>query len=340
MGLVNKAKALASEITVRGRRASGVASTKLNQTTSSTDFLGRAIDDSRALVSRGKSRIDQGLEQIASSESGRKAGEILREVGSFSAQLPVLSAGADSIRAHHGVDLLLGRLQVEPNNPHINLWLAESLIRSANDLRRLRIAKGISDPASLFVSVATRKVSEFGRDQDATEIRLLKRAWKLAGTEMSADPRNAEMLDVLARVCLSMEQPERALNILRVAVMADPRRPNPRITVARSFMTMGSFREAAHWAESAVIRGSTVGLIYLAESSQILSNEDRTSDLKSRVAAYEQMLQEVKPSDRVDYFGFNRDIRESMAIVKKRQWEKGASTVRKAQRWGRIIRDA
>lgn len=340
MGLIGKAKALASELTVRGRSASEVAATKLNQTSSRSEVLGKAVTDSRAVVSRSKSRIDKGLEQVASSASGRKAGKMVRGAGKITAQLPILSAGADSIRAHHGVDYLLGRLQVEPNNPHVNLWLAESLIRSSEDLRRFRIAKGIADPTSLFVAAATRKVSEFGRDQGATEIRLLKRAWKLAGIELATQPRNAEMLDVLARVCLSMGQSARALDISRLAVTADPRLPNPRITAARSLLADGNHREAARWAESAVMKGSTVGFLYLADSSQVLSIEDGTSDLKSRVAKYEQMLQKVKPSDRMNYFGFNRDIKESVAVVKKGQMEKGANTVRKAQRWGRIIRDA
>ena len=340
MGFLDKAKALANEAADAGKRVADVVSEHVDEVAQKDDRVGRIVSGTKAAASTGKEKIQTKSDELSETVSGKRVGGAVRKVGQVVGGLPILSAVVDAIRAKNCVDLLLLRLKQEPQNPYTNLWLAESLIKTSQDMTKYRYAKGAIDPSSFFIGGAMKKTAEMGKDSIPTDEKLLRHAWILASRNLKKSPRNSGALDVLARVYLAKGDRRRAITTAKAAVLADQRNPVARITLGRALLADKRFNQARKVGISAVQAGSTFGYLISAEASQLESRDENKVNVSDRIKAYEKEVANVTSADRILYIGAHRELDEIVQAMKKSQTEKVGKTWTTAKRWGGMIRDA
>jgi hypothetical protein len=340
MGFLDKAKALANEAADAGKRVANVVSEHVDEASKKDDRIGRLVSGTKAAASSGIEKIQTKSDEVSETESGRMAGSAVRKVGQIISGLPILSAVIDAVRAKNCVDLLLLRLQQEPHNPYTNLWLAESLIKTSQDMTKYRYAKGMIDPSSFFIGGAMTKTAEIGKDSISTDEKLLRHAWILAIRNLKKSPRDSGALDVLARVYLAKGDRRRAIATAKAAVLADQRNPIARITLGRALLADREFTQARDAGVSAVRAGSTLGYLISAEATQLESRDGNKVHVSERVKAYEEQVANVTSADRILYSGAYREPDEIVQATKTSQTEKVGKTWTTAKRWGGIVRDA
>ena len=340
MGFLDKAKALANEAADAGKRVANVVSEHVDEAAQRDDRIGKFVSGTKAAASSGMEKIQTKSDEVSETESGQKAGNAVRKVGQVISSLPVLSVPVDAIRAKNCVDLLVLRFQQDPQNPYTNLWLAESLIKTSQDMTKYQYAKGAIDPSSFFIGGAMRKTAELGKDSIPTDEKLLRHAWILASRNLKKSPRNSGALDVLARVYLAKGDRRRAIATAKAAVLADQRNPVARITLGRALLAEKRFTQARKVGASAVRAGSTLGYLISAEASQLESREGDQVNVSDRVKAYEKEVANITSADRILYSGAFREPDEIVQATKRSQTEKVGKTWTTAKRWGGMIRDA
>ena len=340
MGFLDKAKALANEAADAGKRVADVVSEHVDEVAQKDDRVGRIVSGTKAAASTGKEKIQTKSDELSETVSGKRVGGAVRKVGQVVGGLPILSAVVDAIRAKNCVDLLLLRLKQEPQNPYTNLWLAESLIKTSQDMSKYQYVKGTIDPSSFFIAGAMKKTAEIGKDSIPTDEKLLRSAWILAIKNLKKSPRNSEALDVLARVYLAKGDRHRAIATAKAAVLADHRNPIARVTLGRALLADRKFTQAHDVGVSAVRAGSTLGYLISAEASQLESRDGNKVHVSDRVKAYEKLVANVTPVDRILYSGAYREPDEIARATKTSQTEKIGKTWTTAKRWGGIVRDA
>jgi len=340
MGFLDKAKALANEAADAGKRVANVVSEHVDEAAQRDDRIGKFVSGTKAAVSAGMEKIETKSEEVSETESGKWAGSAVRKVGQVISGLPILSAAIDTIRAKNCVDLLVLRFQQEPHNPYTNLWLAESLIKTSQDMTKFRYARGAIDPSSFFIGGAMKKTAEIGKDSIPTDEKLLRHAWILAIRNLKKSPRDSGALDVLARVYLAKGDRHRAISTAKAAVLADQRNPIARITLGRALLADRKFSQARDVGVSAVQAGSTLGYLISAEATQLESRDGNKVHVSERVKAYEKLVANVTSADRILYRGAHREPDEIVQVTKASQTEKLGNTWTTAKRWGGTVRDA
>jgi predicted Zn-dependent protease len=235
---------------------------------------------------------------------------------------------------------LLERYKTNPRNAYFNLWLAESLIKTSQDMNKYRYAKGAIDPSSFLIAGAMQHTAQYGKDSLPTSEKLLRHAWSLASTSLKKNLRSSDSFDVLARVYLAKGDVVRATSTARASVLADPKNPNARVTLGRALLAQGNFEDAQRSGTAAVTAGSTLGYLIVAEAAQLQSRDSNLVSLSDRVQKYEETVAKISPRDRESYNGAFRDSKEVVQATKDLQSEKVGSTWTTAKRWGGIIRDA
>lgn len=340
MGFLDKAKALANEAADASKRVVNVVSDHVDEAASKDERIGKLLSGTRAAAASGKEKLQAKSDELSDTESGKKAGSAVRKVGQVISGLPILSAVVDAIRAKNCVDLLLVRFQKEPQNPYTNLWLAESLIKTSQDMSKYQYVKGAIDPSSFLIAGAMKKTAEMGKESIPSDEKLLRHAWILAVKNLKQAPRNSAALDVLARVYLAKGDRQRAIATAKAAVLADPRDPVARVTLGRALLADRKFAAARDVGNSAVRAGSTVGYLISAEASQLDSRDGNKVQVAERVKAYEKLVAKITVADRILYNGAYRDPEEVAQATKLSQTEKAGQTWATAKRWGGIIRDA
>ena len=340
MGFLDKAKALANEAADAGKRVANVVSEHVDEVAQKDERIGRLVSGTKSAATTSREKIQTKSDEFSETESGKKAGSAVRKVGQVISSLPILSAVIDAIRAKNCVDLLVLRLKQEPQNPYTNLWLAESLIKTSQDMAKYRYVKGAIDPSSFLIAGAMQKTAELGKDAIPTDEKLLRNAWILAIKNLKTSPRNSEALDVLARVYLAKGDRHRAIATAKAAVLADPKDPIARVTLGRALLADRKFTQARDIGVSAVRAGSTLGYLISAEASQLDSRDGNKVHVSERVRAYEKLVANVTSVDRIRYNGAYREPEEIAQATKVSQTEKAGQTWTTAKRWGGIIRDA
>ena len=340
MSFLNKAKALANEAADAGKRVANVVSDHVDEVAQKDERIGRLVSGTKAAASTGREKIQTKSDELSETESGKRVGGAVRKVGQVVSGLPILSAVIDAIRAKNCVDLLQLRFQQEPQNPYTNLWLAESLIKTSQDISKYRYVRGAIDPSSFLIAGAMKKTAEIGKDSIPTDEKLLRRAWILAIKNLKKSPRDSETLDVLARVYLAKGDRHRAIATAKAAILADQRNPIARVTLGRALLADRKFTQARDVGVSAVQAGSTLGYLISAEASQIESRDGNRVHVSERVKAFEKLVANVTSVDRILYSGAYREPAEIALATKTSQTEKIGKTWTTAKRWGGIVRDA
>ena len=340
MGFLDKAKALANEAADSGKRVANVVSAHVDEVAQKDDRVGKLVSGTKAVANTGKEKIREKSDEVSETASGKRVGGAVRKVGQVVGGLPILSAVVDAIRAKNCVDLLMLRFKQEPQNPYTSLWLAESLIKTSQDMSKYQYVKGAVDPSSFLIAGAMKKTAEIGKDAIATDEKLLRSAWILAIKDLKKSPRNSEALDVLSRVYLAKGDRHRAIATAKAAVLADPRNSIARVTLGRGLLADRKFTQARDIGVSAVRAGSTLGYLISAEASQLESRDGNSVHLSERVRAYDQEVAKVTSVDRILYSGAYREPGEVAQATKLSQADKAGQTWTTVKRWGRIVRDA
>ena len=340
MGFLDKAKALANEAADAGKRVANVVSDQVDDLASKDDRVGKLVKQTKDATKHGIEVAQQKSEDLAGTTSGHKAGRAIRKIGQIANDLPVLSAAADAIKSKNCVDLLLEKYQTDPRNAYFNLWLAESLIKTSQDMNKYRYAKGAIDPSSFLIAGAMQHTAQFGKDSLPTSEKLLRHAWSLSSSSLKANLRSSSSFDVLARVYLAKGDIERATSTAKASVLADPKNPIARLTLGRALLAQSNFEDAQRAGVAAATAGSTLGYLIVAEAVQLQSRDGNLVSLSVRVKRYEESAARVSPHDRELYHGAFRDSMEVIQATKERQSEKVGSTLTNAKRWGGIIRNA
>lgn len=340
VGLFDKAKALANEAVIAGKRVVDSVSEHAESFGEHGGGFGAALDKGGAGVRMGRQLAAESLEAVGESEAGRRAGSVVRQAGRVVGGLPVLSTAMDTIRASNCVDLLIENLRGSPTDKYANLWLAESLIKTSDDTRKYQVARAMVDPTSLLVTSAAKQVSMLGKDDLPAIEKLLRKAWTIASGELKSRVRSADCFDVLARVYLAKGDLRRGISASQTAILANHRDPIPRITLGRALLQSGDFSGAELAGLSAAECGSTVGYLVAAEAGQRLSGDADGKQMRARIQEYEDMVSRVSASDRTLYSGAYRSRKEIASAVRDAQVEKAGDTWSTVKRWGGIIRDA
>ena len=340
MGFLDKAKALANEAADAGKRVANVVSDHVDNLASGDDRVGKLVNQTKDVTKHGIEVAQKKSEDLAQTNSGQTTGRAIRKLGQVVNNLPVFSAAADAIRSKNCVDLLLERYKTNPRNAYFNLWLAESLIKTSQDMNKYRYAKGAIDPSSFLIAGAMQHAAQYGKDSLPTSEKLLRHAWSLASSSLKDNPRNSDSFDVLARVYLAKGDVERATSTAKASVLADPKNPNARLTFGRALLAQGNFQDAQRAGVAAVEAGSTLGYLLVAEAAQLQSRDGNLIPMSDRVREYENTVAKISPQDRERYNGAFRDAGEIVQATKDRQSEKVGTTWTTAKRWGGIIRDA
>jgi len=340
MGLLNKAKALANEAADAARRAKNTASDHVDDLASRDSRVGKLVNQTKDATKHGIEVAQKKSEALGQTTSGQTTGRAIRKIGQVVNELPVFSAAADAIRSKNCVDLLLERYKTNPRNAYFNLWLAESLIKTSQDMKKYRYAKGAIDPSSFLIAGAMQHTAQFGKDSLPTSEKLLRHAWSLACSSLKTNPRSSDSFDVLARVYLAKGDLDRATSTVKAAILADPKNPSARLTYGRALLAQGNFQDAQRVGLAAIAAGSTLGYLLVAEAAQLQSRNRNLIPMSDRVQQYENTVAKISPRDRERYNGAFRDAKEIVQATKDRQSEKVGTIWTSAKRWGGIIRDA
>lgn len=340
MGLLNKAKALANEAADAARRAKNTASDHVDDLASRDSRVGKLVNQTKDATKHGIEVAQKKSEALGQTTSGQTTGRAIRKIGQVVNELPVFSAAADAIRSKNCVDLLLERYKTNPRNAYFNLWLAESLIKTSQDMKKYRYAKGAIDPSSFLIAGAMQHTAQFGKDSLPTSEKLLRHAWSLACSSLKTNPRSSDSLDVLARVYLAKGDVDRATSTVKASILADPKNPIARLTYGRALLAQGNFQDAQRVGLAAIAAGSTLGYLLVAEAAQLQSRSRNLIPMSDRVQEYENTVAKISPRDRERYNGAFRDAKEIVQVTKDRQSEKVGTIWTSAKRWGGIIRDA
>lgn len=340
MKFLDKAKALANEAADVGKRVANVVSEHVDDLAAKDDKVGKFVTQTKEVTKSGIEAAQKKSDEFAQKKSGQAAGRAVRKLGQVVNSLPVLSAAADAIKSKNCVDLLLQKFQSDPGDAYNNLWLAESLIKTSQDMKMFRYVKGAIDPSSFFIAGAMQQTAEYGRNSLPASEKLLRHAWSIARSSLNTNVRNSESLDVLARVYLAKGDVERAVSTAKAAVLADPKNSIARLTLGRALLAKGNFQDAHRAGASAVATGSTVGYLLMAEASQLQSRDGNLIPLNERIQQYEKTVANVSPRDREAYNGAFRDPQQVIQATKELQTEKAGSTWTNVKRWGGTSRNA
>lgn len=322
VGLFDKAKALANEAVNASKRVADVVVDHVESVGERNDRVEKLIEKSKTGVAKGRRATEHAIESASEHEAGRMAGSAVRKIGSVISDVPILSAAIDGIRSANCVDLLAQTLKSNPNDKYANLWLAEGILKSSEDVKRYQVLRGAFEPSSLLLVAAAKQVSEFGRGELPSHEKLLRRAWLIASRELKARPRSTDALDVLARVQLAKGKETHAAEIASAAVVADPNNPITRITLSRALLASGETEKAILWARSSIECGSSLGYAIEARARQELSVNSQDSTVATRVKEYELLMAKIKRADRIAYHGAYRDSAEILKALREEQFDK------------------
>jgi len=340
MGFLDKAKALANEAVDAGKRAADVVVEHVEEASKKDDKISKALSKSWNLTEKGIEVAQDNIELLSENSTGQSAGRVVRKAGAAVGTLPLVSAAIDSIKAKNCVDILLANLKTNPKSARANLWLAESLIKTAQDMTKYHRAKGIIDPSSFLIAGTIKKTAEFGSNKKAPHERLLIHAWTLATKDLKKNPRDSEALDILARIYLAKGDLPRAIRTSKIAILAAPSSATARVTLSRALLASGELASARRAGNSAFSAGSTVGLIIAAEATQLELRDENKVPLNERIKTYEDCVRGVTNEDRAKYNGAFRTTKEIAVATKNSQIEKTKQTWDKAKKWGGIIKNA
>lgn len=307
MGWLDKIKATAAEASKVARDLTEAVTEEAEEAWGEREWYQEAKSIGQDVGALGKEAWEEGSElageladDFAQTSVGQKVGSASRHVVGFMAQVPVLSAAVDIMRARHGVDDLYALVQEEPEEPLHYIWLAEAMQRVGTDQKRYVAVRTAVDPSFIVTRTAIKAGTSLGAEVgDPVQIRLLKNAFALSMKRLRADPADSDAMHVLARVYLSQGDHGEAARFAKLAILAQPESGLPVITLSRTYQALGQSENAEKAAHIAIERGCSVGHEVLAELT--LAGDEGTAG--GRIEKYSQLRSMVSAEDRHAYWG-------------------------------------
>ena len=188
--------------------------------------LQSALATAADLKDQALAKTDEGLAAFADTSAGQKTVRFVERAQQEIAQLPGVTAIADTSRSMHGVAALSQRVVDQPNDPWSHLWLAEALGKMKRTQRVTSGVRAVVEPSSLLTKTAVGGLNKLASGGASLEERLLRRSYVLACQALGSDV-SGDTLHVLARVYRAVGKLDEARVALRPALLleGESRRP-------------------------------------------------------------------------------------------------------------------
>lgn len=180
--------------------------------------LQSALATAADLKDQALARTDEGLAAFADTAAGQKTVRFVERAQQELAQLPGVTAIADTNRSMHGVAALSQRVVDLPDDPWSHLWLAEALGKMKRTQRVTSGVRAVVEPSSLLTRTAVGGLNKLGSGGASLEERLLRRSYVL-GCQALGSNASGDTLHVLARVYRAVGKPDEARVALRPALL-------------------------------------------------------------------------------------------------------------------------
>lgn len=249
---------------------------------------------------------DELTRRFAATSAGSATGRGVAKWGSRMSTTPVLSLPSDVFNERNGINHLTKRLQESPNDPYVNLVLAESIARMQREMLAFvaaRTAVSLS-PLALLMRESAKTAGALNRPGDLPVVdRLLKRAYGMAMTRLQKNPGDPMSLHVISRVYLAKRNPQGCLKpALLGTVGGNPGESGPIFyTMSRAYRALGEKANARSSAQAAIDDQCSLGWMTLGDL--IFEDPDLTTTA-ARHKAYLETLARVTQEDLAAYAGF------------------------------------
>ncbi len=294
--------------------------------------LQSALTTAVELKDQALAKTDEGLAAFADTSAGQKTVRFVERAQQEIAQLPGVTAIADTSRSMHGVAALSQRVVDEPTDPWSHLWLAEALGKMKRTQRVTSGVRAVVEPSSLLTRTAIGGLNQLASGGASLEERLLRRAYVLACQALRTDV-SGDTLHVLARVYRAVGKLDEARVALRPALLLDgDHAAHAHVTSARLHYEARDFAQARLAAQTALTLNCTLGNEVLAD----LLSAEASGGVSARAQAVQaaaELRGTVERSDLAAYYGTYSATGEALAAAftaQKTKTTEAASRVRSA----------
>lgn len=259
---------------------------------------------------------------FAATSVGAATGRGAARMGTRISAFPVLSLPADVFNERNGINDLAGRLREAPDDPFVNLLLAESVARMQREMLALvaaRTAVTLS-PVALLMRESMRTAGALHKAGELPLVdRLLKRAYGLAMIRLRSHPGESSSLHVISRVYLAKRNPRGSLKPAVLGVSGGNQGESGPIfyTMSRAYLALGDKGNARTSAQAAIDDGCSLGWLTLGD---LIFDGPGPSTTVARHKAYLDALSHVTPEDLVSYAGVHprtKDLVKSVYALQK-----------------------
>ncbi|MFC9681831.1 hypothetical protein [Streptomyces sp. NPDC056948] len=261
--------------------------------------------------------------RFAATSMGTATGRGAAKLGSTMSTLPVLSLPSDVFNERNGINRLAERLRESPDDPFVNLVLAESISRMQRELLTLtavRTAVTMS-PVALLMRESMKTASALNRANELPLVdKLLKRAYGMAMSQLRTHPGEPASLHIISRVYLAKRNPQGCLKPALLGVCRDdtPGEAGPIFyTMSRAYQSLGDQENARSSAQAAIDDDFSLGWLTL---SDLIYEDPDLATAKARHKAYLEALSHVTQEDLACYAGIDprtKEIAKSVYALQK-----------------------
>ncbi|MFD0548492.1 hypothetical protein ACFQ0X_04480 [Streptomyces rectiviolaceus] len=287
------------------------------------DTSAKAARRAKGLGSTATRKRNELTLRFAATSAGSATGRGVAKLASRMSTLPVLSLPSDVFNERNGINDLTKRLQETPEDPFINLVLAESIARMQRELLAFFAARTAvtQNPLALLMRESMKTAGALDRAGELPLVeRLLKRAYGMAMTRLRTNPGEPSSLHVISRVYLAKRNPRGCLKPALLGVTGDdPGESGPIFyTLSRAYKALGEKGNARSSAQAAIDDNCSLGWLTLGDL--IFEDDLATTTTTARHKAYLETLSNVTRDDLASYAGISpqtTDIVKSVYALQK-----------------------
>ncbi|MFJ8712805.1 hypothetical protein ACIRD9_06295 [Streptomyces violaceus] len=276
------------------------------------DARAKAAQRARELGRTASRKRSELTLRFAATSMGTATGRGMAKLGSTMSTLPVLSLPSDVFNERNGINCLSERLQDSPDDPFVNLVLAESIARMQREMLTLaavRTAVTMS-PVALLMRESMKTASALNRANELPLVdKLLKRAYGMAMTQLRSHPGEPASLHIISRVYLAKRNPQGCLKPALLGVCRDtPDESGPIFyTMSRAYQALGDKENARSSARAAIDSDFSLGWLTL---SDLIYEDPELATVTARHKAYVEALSNVTQEDLASYAGIDPQAKE------------------------------
>ncbi|MEU2542009.1 hypothetical protein [Streptomyces iakyrus] len=276
------------------------------------DARAKAAQHARELGRTASRKRSELTLRFAATSMGTATGRGMAKLGSTMSTLPVLSLPSDVFNERNGINCLSERLRESPDDPFVNLVLAESIARMQREvltLTAVRTAVTMS-PVALLMRESMKTANALNRANELPLVdKLLKRAYGMAMAQLRSHPGEPASLHIISRVYLAKRNPQGCLKPALLGVCQDtPGESGPIFyTMSRAYQTLGDKENARSSARAALDSDFSLGWLTL---SDLIYEDPELATVTARHKAYLEALSNVTQEDLASYAGIDPQAKE------------------------------